>query len=192
MAYLLFSTEAEALAYAAGVGSDATPIASGSGYALPIPADDGRFLRGNGGVVIEQLKPAAAPPTTGPEADWATFKATVLHSPTVNATLAAALAGAAPVAGMALAPALDKAISGFVGEFAACWAALVAAVPVPPEELEGLAAMAEACHLPAEFVEALSPAGPPPPGIIRARDDQGRFVADDPATPENEAWEPAE
>ena len=24
--------------------------------------------------------------------------------------------------------------------------------------------------------------------LVRARDDQGRFIADDPSTPENEAW----
>lgn len=27
-----------------------------------------------------------------------------------------------------------------------------------------------------------------PPELERARDEQGRFIADDPSTPENEAW----
>lgn len=26
------------------------------------------------------------------------------------------------------------------------------------------------------------------PTLIRARDDQGRFIADDPSTPQDEAW----
>lgn len=42
----------------------------------------------------------------------------------------------------------------------------------------------------AAFVEANRPELLPEPEgqMERARDEQGRFIADDPATPENEAW----
>lgn len=90
-----------------------------------------------------------------PSPDWATFKSAVLHNSVVNRTVATALAGAAPVAAMALSSALEKAISGNFDEFAACWAALLAVAPVTPEELEGLTAIGRSCHLPQGFMAAL-------------------------------------
>ena len=35
---------------------------------------------------------------------------------------------------------------------------------------------------------APAPAPTPVPEPVRARDDKGHYVADDPSTPENEAW----
>ncbi len=35
---------------------------------------------------------------------------------------------------------------------------------------------------------APAPAPTPAPEPVRARDDKGHYVADDPSTPENEAW----
>jgi hypothetical protein len=57
----------------------------------------------------------------------------------------------------ALPVALEKAQSGDVGDFAACWALVVRHGPASPELLAELVATAVACHLPAGFVEALQP-----------------------------------
>ena len=122
-----------------------------------------------------------------PAADWLTFKAAVLRSATVNQALAQAYQ-VAPVAAAALAPSLSMAERGNPDEFAVVWGAIIQACSVPPAELVGLAALAEACNLPAGFVEAINP----PAGMVRARDEFGRFIPDDPATPEDEAWVPAE
>ena len=56
---------------------------------------------------------------------------------------------------------------------------------ITPETVAELVALAEQCQLPAEFVAALGPERE------RARDEQGRFIADNPATPQDEAWVPA-
>ena len=126
-------------------------------------------------------------PPAPPRADWLTFKAAVLRSTTVNQALAAAYQ-VAPVAAAALAPSLAMAERGQPDEFAVVWGAIIQATAVPVAELVGLAALAEACNLPAGFVEAINP----PAGMARARDEAGRFIPDDPATPEDEAWVPAE
>lgn len=126
-------------------------------------------------------------PPAPPRADWLTFKAAVLRSTTVNQALAAAYQ-VAPVAAAALAPSLAMAERGQPDEFAVVWGAIIQATAVAPAELVGLAALAEACNLPAGFVEAINP----PAGMVRARDELGRFIPDDPATPEDEAWVPAE
>lgn len=126
-------------------------------------------------------------PPAPPRADWLTFKAAVLRSTTVNQALAAAYQ-MAPVAAAALAPSLSMAERGNPDEFAVVWGAIIQATAVPPAELVGLAALAEACNLPEAFVEAVNP----PTGMVRARDEFGRFIPDDPATPEDEAWVPAE
>lgn len=55
------------------------------------------------------------------------------------------------------------------------------------QDFPTMAAIQEAA---AAFVEANRPELLPEPEVQleRARNDQGRFIADDPATPENEAW----
>lgn len=55
------------------------------------------------------------------------------------------------------------------------------------QEFPTMAAIQEAA---AAFVEANRPELLPEaaPVLERARDDEGRFIADDPATPEDEAW----
>ena len=126
-------------------------------------------------------------PPAPSRADWLTFKAAVLRSTTVNQALAAAYQ-VAPVAAAALAPSLAMAERGQPDEFAVVWGAIIQATAVAPAELVGLAALAEACNLPEAFVKAVNP----PTGMVRARDADGRFIPDDPATPEDEAWVPAE
>jgi hypothetical protein len=116
-----------------------------------------------------------------PPADWGSFKRLALTHPGLNQAMAAALP-LAPAAALALPAALMRAEQGATADFAGCWRAVVAAADPAPEVIEELVAAAQAANLPAEFVGALQPS------TERARDEQGRFVADDPATPENEAW----
>lgn len=81
---------------------------------------------------------------------------------------------------------LQKASDGKPDLFLRLWGHLAAGIPA--EVLAAVVALAEACNLPAGFVEAINP----PAGMARARDAAGRFIPDDPATPEDEAWVPAE
>lgn len=117
-----------------------------------------------------------------PAPNWPTFKAGLLTSSAVSQTMAAARAAGCEPAVSALPVALEKAVAGDPAEFAACWALVATAGAADPETLAPLVAAAEACHLPADFVAALVPERE------RARDEQGRFIADDPATPQDEAW----
>lgn len=125
------------------------------------------------------------PPASPPQPDWSRFKAAILSNAAVNAMLAAALTSA-PAAATALAPTLLLAEQGQVADFRVAWSAIVTACSVPPEVLAGFAQAAEDCRLPGEFVAALRPE------LVRARNADGTFIADDPATPQNEAWVPAQ
>ena len=127
----------------------------------------------------EYVVTALPPPPPTP--DWDAFKRVALSSSTLNQILAQAYQ-TCPVAAGALAPALLKAEGNGAGDFAAVWGSIVADCGVPSELIEEFVQAAENCRLPSEFVAALNPAQ------RRARDEQGRFIADDPTTPENEAW----
>jgi len=116
-----------------------------------------------------------------PAPDWGSFKRLALSHPGLNAAVLAA-DPIVPLAARSLSSSLAKAEVGFIGDFAGCWRAVVAAANPAPEVIEELVAAAQAANLPAEFVEALQPTPE------RARDEQGRFIVDDPATPEDEAW----
>lgn len=120
-------------------------------------------------------------PPQPPQPDWTTFKATALSSSSLNGILIDAYQ-TVPVAAGALAPALLKAEASGAEDFQAAWAAILAAVTVPASTIEAFQDVATSCNLPAEFVEALAP------GRVRARNADGTFRADDPTTPENEAW----
>lgn len=100
-----------------------------------------------------QLVPIPPPP---PTPDWATFKATALNSDTLNQIQGAAYQ-TAPVAAGSLAAALLLADGNGWADFAAAWAKICAAVPVPLEAIAGFQQVAAACHLPEAFVEALQP-----------------------------------
>lgn len=121
-------------------------------------------------------------PPAPPVADWGTFKAGLLDSEAVSQVMTAARAAGCEPAASALPVALEKAQSGNSSEFAACWGRVVVAGEATTEALAALVAAAQACNLPADFVAALQPERE------RARNEQGRFIADDPATPQNEAW----
>lgn len=96
-------------------------------------------------------------PPPVPSPDWSRFKAAILSNTAINAALAQALP-LAPAAATALAPTLLQCEQGQTADFAAAWAAVLAVAPVAPEVLADIAALAADCHLPAEFVAALTPA----------------------------------
>ena len=147
---------------------------------LPVQAPDGSW---------QQAWKLVALPPPQPQPDWGTFRQTLLISADVAEVMGAARAAGCEPAATALPSALDKAEAGRPAEFAACWAMVARFGQAGAEMIEFLAAVAEACHLPADFVAALNPS---PDLLIRARDAEGRFIPDDPTTPENEAWVPAE
>lgn len=114
--------------------------------------------------------------------DWASFKKAMLADPGVNQVLGAALVSA-PVAAMALPPSLLRAEDGNPSDFGGCWRAILATVPAAADLVPGLVTAAQAANLPDEFVGAIQGQR------VRARDAMGRFIADDPATPDvDEAW----
>lgn len=130
-------------------------------------------------------------PPPAPTPDWATFRGSLLISPGVAATMAAARTAGCEPGVTALPVALEKAQQGDPGDFAACWALVVRDGQAPAELIGELVATAEACHLPAEFIAALQPVAPAPE-MVRARNPDGTFISDDPATPGvDEAWVPA-
>lgn len=96
-------------------------------------------------------------PPSVPSPDWGRFKAAILSNTAINAALAQALP-LAPAAATALAPTLLRAEQGLIDDFATAWAAVLAVAPVAPQVLTDLVSLATACHLPAAFVAALTPA----------------------------------
>jgi len=123
-------------------------------------------------------------PPAPPMPDWGAFKSGLLVSESVAQVMGAAREAGCEPAVTNLPVALEKAQGGNVGEFAACWGLVASAGGATPQALAALVVAAQAANLPAEFVGALQPTPE------RARDEQGRFIADDPATPEDEAWVP--
>jgi hypothetical protein len=68
--------------------------------------------------------------------------------------------------------------------FALSWGQFLLASGLTPESLSAIVAKAAECNLPDEFIQSLAPT------LQRARNEDGTFKADDPATPNiNEAWE---
>ena len=93
-----------------------------------------------------------------PTPDWATFRGALLISESVAAVMSAARAAGCEPGVTALPVALERAQSGDVSEFAACWALVAAAGNASAEMLAELASLATSCNLPAEFIAALQPA----------------------------------
>jgi hypothetical protein len=104
----------------------------------------------------EPFTPPPEPPPA-PTPDWATFRGGLLISPEVAALMGAARESGCEPAVTALPVALEKAQSGNMGDFAACWALVARDGQASAELIAELAATAVACHLPAGFVEALQP-----------------------------------
>ena len=100
--------------------------------------------------------PPVEPPQ--PRPDWPTFKAAAVNSTSLKAIVSQAIA-IEPVAALFVMEALGKceADTTACAEFGGLWAVACKAADVPPEVIAGFQAVASQCHLPAEFVQALSP-----------------------------------
>ena len=146
-------------------------------------------------------------PPVPPAPQWAEFKALMLADASVRAVITSALsvdATAATSLPATLLRASDGGADG-VAEFAATWAALRTQGLVAVELQQQMLALAAACHLPAQFIAALS--GQPPAAeavgqrwtdaagrewvVVQTRGEDGQFLADDPATAGRESlrWE---
>ena len=110
------------------------------------------------GEVFNAIAAPIIPPAPTP--DWATFRGGLLISPEVAALMGAARESGCEPAVTALPVALEKAQTGDVGDFAACWALVVRDGAASLELIAQLVATAEVCHLPAAFVAALQPVMP--------------------------------
>jgi hypothetical protein len=96
------------------------------------------------------------PPPPPPLSDWTTFKTGLLMSPDVAEIMALARNNGCEPGVTALPLALDKAQSGSLTEFKACWQLVAQAGMATPEQLGKLAALATACNLPPEFIAAMA------------------------------------
>jgi hypothetical protein len=117
-----------------------------------------------------------------PEPAWMEFGIDLaMHSGI--AALYAAISG--PVAN-GLSIGLNEVGKGDPRLFSGLWQRVMASDTVPAGLLSDIAALAVQHHLPAPFIAGLAPAAPE---RERARDEEGLFIADDPATPDvDEAW----
>jgi hypothetical protein len=114
-----------------------------------------------------------------PQPDWMGFGIDLAMHPGITA-LWEALPG--PVSG-ALPTALNEAGKGDPRLFTGLWQRIMSTGAISPELLGGIATMAAEHHLPVAFIAGLAPERE------RARDADGQFIADDPATPDvDEAW----
>ena len=148
-------------------------------------------------------------PVPPPAADWGRFKATVMSNPQVNLALSGGL-GQVPAAAISLpATVLASASGGDVRDFRSAWLNLRRAGLISVELLAEVRLLAVDCHLPVEFIAALGGSIRPaaeylgqewvsPDGalwrVVQARNEDGTFAVDDPATFEREslAWEVAQ
>jgi len=118
-----------------------------------------------------------------PAPDWMGFGLALATSPGI-AALYAALPG--PVAN-ALSIGLSEAAKGDARLFTSIWGHIFSEGAVSAELLAEIIAAATDSHLPQELIGSLGGM----PELLRARNPDGTFVADDPFTPEDEAWAPA-
>jgi hypothetical protein len=122
---------------------------------------------------------AAYDQSHAPQPDWMEFGIDLATHPGISALWDAL---PSPVAG-ALPTALNEAGKGDHRLFTGLWQRIMATGAITPELLGGIATMAAEHHLPATFIAELAPERE------RARDADGQFIADDPATPDvDEAW----
>lgn len=143
-------------------------------------------------------------PPAAQRADWSRFKRVVMAHPQVNLALGGGL-GQAPAAAMALpATVIASAAGGDVDDFRAAWLALRRVGLISAGLLAEVRALAIECHLPEVFVAALGGATRPTAEVlgqewiaadgtlwrvVQARDPDGAFAEDDPATAERESLE---
>lgn len=145
-------------------------------------------------------------PVPPPAADWGRFKATVMAHPQVNLALSGGL-GQVPAAAISLpATVLASSSGGDVRDFSSAWLSLRRAGLISVELLAEVRLLAVDCNLPEEFVAALGGTIRPAAEFVgqewvsadgvlwrvtQARNEDGTFAVDDPATTERESlsWE---
>jgi|GEM_PF-1678908 hypothetical protein len=167
----------------------------------PEPDADGTYRQRWQVIPASPEQIAAWDAANAPAPDWARFKAALLGDPAANTALAQALP-VAPSAVLALPAALIAAAAGGdPSDFHAAWRALRAADLIPAELLTTIGALAVSCNLPAAFVieltrpfaQSVGQTWTAPNGsqwqVVQARDPQGQFLADDPATSARESLE---
>jgi len=92
-----------------------------------------------------------------PEPAWDQFSLTALADPGLNIAVLVA-DPTVPNAARGLSAALLEAkLQGEYVNFAACWATVVAAAQIPSSRVAELVGLAQACHLPQAFINAISP-----------------------------------
>ena len=165
----------------------ATHILSAAPPAIEITDPDSDDL--NGTVTYGwQLTPIAPPPPPAAEPDWLGFAGWLYGYGPMAEAMATARASMDPQgepATTGLPAAMDEARlrQNYVA-FALSWGQFLGASQMPAVNIAEIAAKAEACNLPAEFIAALRPMR------RRARNEDGTWRADDPSTPDvDEAWE---
>jgi hypothetical protein len=122
------------------------------------------------------------PPPPEPPSDWLGFAGWLYLYPPIMAGMAAARQSTDPQgepATTGLPAAMDEARlrQNYVA-FALSWGQFLAASQLPAEAIAEIVGKAQACNLPAEFIAALAPTRQ------RARNADGAFMGDDPATPD--------
>ena len=138
----------------------------------------------DGEYVIEALPPPPPPPVIP---RWVEFSSAIMAAQAVNTMLAAVLQVAPGLYG-GLVVGLQQASEGDSRVFINSWNAAKAINLISADLAEIVQLLGTEYDLPPEFITAL---GNPEPTMVRARNADGTFKADDPATPEDEAWEPA-
>jgi hypothetical protein len=166
----------------------ATHILSAAAPVIDITDPDGDDL--NGTVTYGWiLTPIVPPPPPLPPPDWLTFAGWLFSYPPMATAMAAARSSTShqgEPATTSLPAAMDEArLRQNYAPFAAAWALFLQAAAMPADALAAIVAEAQADRLPDEFIYALQPTL-----LVRARNEDGTFRADDPATAMiNEAWE---
>jgi len=124
-------------------------------------------------------------PVITPEPRWVDFGAATMAMPEINVMLGAVLAAAPGLYG-GLIVGLQQASQGDSRVFLTSWQSAYAMGLVNSELIATVQQLAADYDLPADFVSGLLPAASQ---LVRARDELGRFISDDPATTDvDEAW----
>lgn len=141
----------------------------------PAPSPDAVWVNGQWDIP----EPVIAP-------RWVDFSATIMSLPAINAMLGAVLQSAPGLYG-GLVVGLQSASEGDSRVFLNSWSTAYSMGLLSAEIIITMQQIATEHDLPKEFTDSLAVYP-----LIRARNEDGTFIADDPATPDvDEAWAPA-
>jgi hypothetical protein len=105
--------------------------------------------------LAQQPQPPISKPA--PEPAWDQFSLSALADPGLNLAVLAADPSVPNAARGLSAALLEAKLRGEYVNFAACWQAVVSVAQIPPSRVAELVALAQACHLPEAFIDAISP-----------------------------------